>query len=132
MYYGSIHSIQERFNTNVRRLRTMNDLCLAQYLGSPLLEQILNSTNQGPIFGSSIGMIRKLPLNVLPDQKLDLVCEIFANIRITLQKLKPNGYGADDILPILEFILIRGMVQNLGSVRKNLSFCFLEYTILKT
>lgn len=105
--------MEDRFRTNVRRLRTMNDLCLAQYVGSEILEEIIVSADNCPVFVQSISMIRKLPLQILPDSKLDLICDIFGDIKSTIKTVK-SSYGADDILPILEFILIRGMVQNIG------------------
>ena len=91
----------------------MNDLCLAQYVGSKILEEIILAADNNPVFVSSISMIRKLPLQILPDSKLDLIYDIFVDIKSTIHQVR-SDYGADDLLPILEFVLIRGMVQNIG------------------
>ena len=87
LYFGAVAEMESKFNSNVRRLRSMNDLCLAQYVGSDILEQIIIKADNKPVFASAIGLLRTLPLQVLPDFKLDLICDLFRDIK---QQIKPR------------------------------------------
>ena len=105
--------MEKRFQSNVKRLRSMNDLSLAQFVGSSILESILKYSGEQPVFCDCVKLIRSLPIEILPGDKMNIITKIFESIKTTLRSLgKP--VGADDILPILEFILIRGNIQGLG------------------
>ena len=106
-------NVETRFMKNVRRLRSLNDACLAQYLGSRILESHIAKVN-GPVLTHTISLLRKLPLSLMPGDKLDIIVDIFDNIRNLIKQSSADDYGADELLPILEFILIRGAIQNLG------------------
>ena len=105
--------MEKRFQSNVKRLRAMNDLSLAQFVGSNILEGILTSSAEKPVFCDCVKLIRSLPLQILPGEKMNVVTGIFESIKQTLRSLS-KPVGADDILPIVEFIMIRGNVQGLG------------------
>ena len=105
--------VEERFSRNVSRLRKLSDTCLAQYLGSRVLEKHISDVN-GPILVHTVGLLRKLPLSILPGDKLDIVVNIFDDVRKLINNCGKDEFGADELLPIVEFVLIRGAIQNLG------------------
>ena len=113
LYFTSLKKIESRFSRNVSRLRCLTDTCLAQYLGSQILETHIAKCN-GPVLAATISRLRKLPLLLLPGEKLDIIVQIFDDIRDLIKNSNADEYGADELLPILEFILIRGAIQNLG------------------
>ncbi|CAG5112880.1 Oidioi.mRNA.OKI2018_I69.chr2.g7047.t1.cds [Oikopleura dioica] len=113
MYVESHTRVEERINLNLRRYRAMKDLSLAQLLGSDILEQMVIDAEEKPILISCVKKMRQFPLCILPDQKLDLICELFKLLKEELAKYNAS-YSADDLLPAMEFVMVRGMVTNLG------------------
>lgn len=113
MYVASHSRVEERINQNLRRYRTMKDLSLAQLLGSEILDKMVIDADHKPILLSCVRKMRQFPLCILPDQKLDLVCELFKDLKTHLAKYNAS-YSADDLLPAMEFVMVRGMVTNLG------------------
>ena len=46
----------------------------------------------------AVALIRKLPLAILPGEKLDIVVNIFEEIRALIRASKADEYGADELL----------------------------------
>ena len=114
LYFASQRRVEERFARTVQRLRKLSDACLAQYLGSQILERHVAESN-GPVMVDTVRLIRQLPLCIQPGDKLDVVVKIFDSARhLVKQSSKADEFGADELLPIIEFVLIRGAIQNLG------------------
>ena len=86
LYFTSLKKIESRFSRNVSRLRCLTDTCLAQYLGSQILETHIAKCN-GPVLAATISRLRKLPLFLLPGEKLDIIVHIFDDIRVLIKIL---------------------------------------------
>ena len=86
-----MRKIEARFTKTVTRLRKLTDACLAQYLGSQILEKHIEET-KGPILIDTIRLLRKLPLCILPGEKLDVVVNIFDDARLLVKNCGKESF----------------------------------------